>query len=53
MKNFIFGILIIAGMVLMFVVDAPRQKAINKYNCAVYGYEEDCRTPLPVGSRLK
>jgi hypothetical protein len=30
-----------------------RDRAYNKHMCAVYGYEEDCKTPLPPERRLK
>lgn len=30
-----------------------RMKSYNKYMCANYGYEEDCKTPLPEDRRLK
>lgn len=30
-----------------------RMKEYNKYICAVNGYEEDCKTPLPEERKLK
>ena len=30
-----------------------RMKQHNKYMCAVYGYYEDCKTPLKEEDRLK
>lgn len=30
-----------------------RMEAQNKYMCAVYGYYEDCKTPLREEDRLK
>lgn len=53
MKNILVGLLIILGMIIIFIIDEPRQKQINKYNCAVYGKMEDCKTPLPINQRLK
>lgn len=30
-----------------------RMERINKYQCAVYGYQADCKTPLAPEDRLK
>jgi len=32
---------------------APSLQAYNKHMCAVYGYREDCKTPLSLSERLK
>jgi len=53
MKNLIFAILVILGMIILWISQEPRLKEHNKYQCAVYGYEEDCKTPLPPERRLK
>ncbi len=53
MKNLIFVLLTIIGIITIWVIDEPRQKAINKYNCAVYKLMEDCKTPLPESQWLK
>lgn len=48
--------LIILGIVVMAVIwklDEPNRKAQNKYMCAVYGYYEDCTTPLKEEDKLK
>lgn len=47
----------IAFIIILFlakVTDYPRREAeLNRYNCAVYGKEPDCKTPLPESRRLK
>ena len=53
MKNLILALVVIIGLIVICKIDEPRQKAINKYNCAVWGYKEDCKTPLPFDQRLK
>lgn len=32
---------------------SERMEKINKYQCAVYGYQEDCKTPLAPEDRLQ
>lgn len=51
-------LIILALIVGFFILDKltdydGRMKEHNKYMCAVYGYEEDCKTPLPEERRLK
>lgn len=53
MKNLIIAILIIIGMIVLWKSQEERLAQHNKYQCAVYGYEEDCKTPLPPERRLK
>ena len=48
---FLIGILI--GLFYMFKDADERAHQQNKYNCAVYGYHEDCKTPLSESERLK
>lgn len=48
------ALLLIAFMVLSKLTGyEERMDRINKYNCAIYGYQEDCKTPLPEEDRLK
>lgn len=53
----VYNFLLMVGIILalIFVVYATKDNAKeqNKYHCAVLGYEEDCRTPLPADRRLK
>ena len=46
-------IILFIGIAMLFKLSEPRLKAHNKYSCAVYGMEEDCKTPLPEERRLK
>lgn len=46
----------ILGLILGVIVwklSEPQMKAQNKYQCAVYGYYEDCKTKLPEELKLK
>lgn len=40
-------------MILFWKWREPDMKEYNRHVCAVYGYEEDCKTPLPEERRLK
>lgn len=55
MKLIIYTILIILAILMFSRLTgySERMKAINKYNCAVYGYYEDCKTPLLPEDKLK
>lgn len=46
--------LIAITILLLYVLKghSERMKEVNKYNCAVYGYQEDCKTPLEAKDRL-
>jgi len=52
----IFVLCVIIFLVLaVFVLKSQDERLDrhNKYQCAVYGYQEDCSTPLLVEDRLK
>lgn len=57
MNNFItklmFILLAIIAMIVLWKSQEERLDKVNKYNCAVYGYYEDCKTPLRPEDRLK
>ena len=55
MKYIIYAILMILGFLILAKVThlEEREKAQNKYMCAVYGYYEDCKTPLKEEDKLK
>ena len=52
MKNIILITLAIAGF-LLYKIREPELAEYNRHVCAVYGYYEDCETPLPAERRLK
>ncbi|MBU6501150.1 MAG: hypothetical protein KGI72_04975 [Patescibacteria group bacterium] len=53
-QQFLEMLLLIAiGIIIMEFVNGANLKAYNKHMCAVYGYREDCKTPLPENERLK
>lgn len=52
-KEIILIILMIIAGIILWKSQEPRLKEHNKYQCAVYGYEQDCKTPLPPERRLK
>jgi hypothetical protein len=53
MKNFILYTLLFLGLVALYKMREPELKQYEAYRCAVYGYEADCKTPLPAERRLK
>jgi len=53
MKNITLIILLIITGFIIWKSQEPRLKEHNNYQCAVLGYEEDCKTPLPEERRLK
>lgn len=60
MKNYLMNKILwflFLTAILLFIFYWPsiqeRDKAHNKYMCAVYGYYEDCKTPLKIEDRLK
>ena len=56
-KVFVSWWLIISTIIIFAVawllIGKPNDDAYNKHVCAVYGYEADCKTPLPAEKRLK
>lgn len=52
-KQIIWTIIFIIATVALWVLTEDSRKADNKYQCAVYGYYEDCKTPLPEELKLK
>lgn len=56
-KSWIFptsvAILLTILMIVVWKSSEERLERHNKYQCAVYGYEADCKTPLPPERRLK
>ena len=44
---------LISGFAILYKIREPELMAYNRYMCAVYGYYEDCKTPLPESLRLK
>jgi len=53
MKNILIFILIIIGLFIVWKSQEERLQRHNKYQCAVYGYQADCKTPLAPEERLK
>lgn len=53
MKNFLLIALTIVGLFAFYKYREPDLKRYDKYMCAVYGYYEDCKTPLKPEDRLK
>lgn len=53
-KNLLLMILGFVLIIMGTVVPMDNHlKEYNKHMCAVYGYYEDCKTPLPEELRLK
>lgn len=50
-----FILIAIAFMMLAMLWQSqqPKLEKHNKYQCAVYGYQADCKTPLAPEDRLK
>ena len=53
MKTAALTVLLIVGAVVMYKLSEPNLDRYNRHMCAVYGYYEDCKTPLPEELRLK
>lgn len=53
MKKALLIILVIIGMIILWKIREPELKEHNRYQCAVLGYYEDCKTPLAPEDRLK
>jgi len=55
MKYIIWFLIIITAFFLLAKLTRyeERMKAQNKHMCAVYGYYEDCKTPLREEDKLK
>lgn len=53
MKNLLLIALTLLGLFLLYKWREPALAEHNKYNCAVIGYYEDCKTPLAPEDRLK
>lgn len=53
MKELIIAFLLITGMIALWIIREPDMNRYNKYVCANYGLQEDCKTPLPISQRLK
>lgn len=49
----IFIIFAIYLTIIIFRDSKERHDYINKHTCAVWGYAEDCKTPLSPEKRLK
>lgn len=49
----ILSIIAVIGLIIICKLREPGLKEYNRYMCAVYGYYEDCKTPLPEELRLK
>lgn len=48
-NNILIAVLMIAlavGMVYAYIEGSKGTKEYNRHMCAVYGYQEDCETPL-------
>lgn len=52
-KTLILVIGFISGFAVLYKIREPELMAYNRHMCAVYGYYEDCKTPLPAELRLK
>ena len=53
MKNLALIIIMIAGLIILWRIRQPELNEYNRYMCANYGYEEDCKTVLPDYKKLK
>ena len=53
MKNALLITLAVIGLFILWKIREPELKEYNRHMCAVYGYYEDCKTPLPDELRLK
>lgn len=53
MKNIILALVLTLIGIWIWIANIPYEKQYNKYQCAVYGKMEDCKTPLPINERLK
>jgi len=53
MKNIILITLMVIGFFVLYKIREPELERYNRHMCAVYGYYEDCKTPLPEELRLK
>lgn len=55
MRDVLNGIIFSAILILVIcaVKNDANLRAYNRHVCAVYGYYEDCKTPLPEELRLK
>lgn len=53
MKKTLIVLSIVAAGILLYKVREPELAQYNRHMCAVYGYYEDCKTPLPEELRLK
>lgn len=53
MKTIILIILFIIGAIILWKIREPELKEHNRYQCAVIGYYEDCKTSLRPEDRLK
>lgn len=52
----VFWILLLITLLFLFAKwthYGERMKTYNKHMCAVYGYYEDCKTPLKEEDKLK
>jgi len=55
-KNLLYtlgALLLLAGIINAVMVGAQGTREYNRHMCAVYGYAEDCKTPLEPDQRLK
>lgn len=48
MKNttFIVGLTLLVVVVIWIALNVDNTTEVNKNTCAIYGYQEDCKTPL-------
>ena len=56
MKYVLIALCVAGAVVLSYVIlkdYSERMTQYNKYMCAVYGKEADCKTPLKPENRLK
>ena len=55
--NIILTLILIIVIIWFFKTYVPtigqRDAEYNTYQCAVQGYQADCKTPLPANQRLK
>lgn len=46
MKNLLFVVLIMIGLVVLYFIRLPELNEYNAHMCRTWGYEADCKTPI-------
>lgn len=53
LRNILLVTVVFLAMFIIWKLREPGLKEHNKYQCAVLGYYEDCKTPLKEEDKLK